>query len=403
MIRFQNNKLTLKIRWKYQINLKLLKIKNMSNKEIEQLLNETSWPCVSVIVPVHKLSPERIKNKKVVKEAISDVEMLLKQNDAISDSDLNMLIQKLDEAVETIDFNHSNKGIGIFVSPNLMKIIQFPFPVIEKINVGNIFESRDLIFYLNYTTPYYVLSIGKKHIRLFSGKVEDLHEIKNEDFPIVYHETYEYSKPSKGSSFGYSLKHFEKDKSALQEIRLIDFFSAADHLLEKYLNRHIPLVISGGKKEVADYLDITKHGKNIIGKIIGNYDSYENLKLSNLSWETVQKYFNEEQKTLLSNLHELIGNEMLAFGLEEVWLAASEGKGLELIVEKDFRKHAFIATDGSDIKLKKPFGKKQYNHEYDAVEKVIRMVREKKGKIAFVDNSAMEDFNGIALQLRYNN
>jgi hypothetical protein len=376
----------------------------ITNQEIEELLNETAAPCVSIVVPTHRFSSERIKDTKAIEMALNQAKELLKKRYKHADYYIDNIIQSIDKEAEKIDYIHPKDGIGIFVSPYITKTVKFPFPVIEKIKVGAVFDSRDLLYQVYTIIDYCVLSISKKYIHLFKGKGEELFEIKNEDFPIDYQETYEYEKTSRGTSFSdNALKAFERDKSVLQEVRLVDFLKTADHLLEKYINSHVPLIVSGGAKELADYLQVTKHKKRIIGKVTGNYAFNGNVQLANLSWMEVKQYIKNKNKILLDNLHELIGKNMVVTGIIEVWKAANEGKGLELIVEKDFEHPAFISTDGYDLQLHQPSDKKKYTLVSDAIERIINIVREKKGKIMFVDNDEMKDFNKIALHLRYNN
>jgi hypothetical protein len=372
----------------------------MDNKEIDDLLNKSGAPCVSIIIPVHRVSPDRIKDEGIVSKAVMHAkEMLKKEYEKV---DTKKVLKDIDELAESVDYTHSKDGIGIFCSDEISKIVNFPFPIMEKVKIGNTFDSRDLLFYNNTIIDYCVFSISKKHLHLYMGKGEELHEIKNDDFPINYVETYEYEKPSRGTSFGNTLKEFERDKSVLQEIRLVDFLRTADHLIGKYVNDHIPLVIAGGSKEVADYLQVTHYVKRIIGKVIGNYNFNGDEQLSHHVWEEVQNYFKNKNKTIISNLHEL-SLEMVAVGLEKVWKAAKEGKGLELILEKDFESKGFITNNGYDLKLEKPTDTENYLFVNDAVELIINIVREKNGKIVFVDNGEMKDFNGIALKLRYSN
>lgn len=372
----------------------------MDNIAIEELLHNSDSPSVSIIVPVHRVSPERIKDEGIVNKAVSQAKELLKKD--FEKVDNKQLLKNIDELLEGIDYSHSKEGIGIFASAGIAKVVKFPFQVVEKVKVGDTFDSRDLLYFADTIIDYCVLSISKKHLHLYMGKGEDLREIKNEDFPIDYEESYEYSKPSRGTSFGNTLKDFEKDKSILQEIRLVDFLRSADHLIGKYINDHVPLLIAGGSKEVADYLHITQHSKRIIGKVIGNYTFNGDSKLASLAWEEVQNHFKNKNKTIISNLHEL-SIEMLATGVEKVWSAAKEGKGLELIVEKDFECDGFIINDGFDLKREKPSETKNYIKITNTVEQIIKIVKEKKGKIIFVDNGELTDFNGIALKLRYSN
>lgn len=377
----------------------------METIKIKKLLEEKAEPCVSIIIPLHRTSPDRIKDSKTVQIAVGQVKIFLKQKYIEKDQDhvIDNMIKEIDKVVEKIDFSHSKDGIGIYISPYTSQVVEFPFPVKEKFKVGNAFDCRDLLYYLNSIVDYFVLSISKKHIHLFKGKGEEFREVKNKDFPLNYEETYEYSRSSRGTSFGNALKSFEKDKSVLQEVRVIDFLRTADHHLDKYIDGEIYLVVSGGKKEIADYIQITKHKKQIIGKVVGNYNFNGDIQLEHLSWKEVKAYLNDTNRGIISNLKELSGREMVAIGIEEVWEAANEGKGLELFVEKDLEKHAFVSSDGYDLKFRKPVGKKKYNYVNDIVEKTIELVREKHGKVTFIDNGEMKDFNGIALQLRYNN
>lgn len=374
----------------------------MTTQEITTLLDETGAPCVSIIVPTHRLSPERIQDKMIVKKAVESVKLLLQKNHFKYSIDLEKFIQTLDETIEKIDYNHSKEGLGIFISPRIAQVVKFPFTVVEKISVENSFYSRDLLYYLYKVIDYTILSIGQKHIRLYAAKGEDSEELVNEDFPMEYKETYEYSQGSRITSYGSTVtKQYERDKSELLEIRLTDFLKSADRSLDKYINSSSSLVIAGGKKEIADYLQITDHMDKIIGKVIGNYEFNNLSRLSFHCWEEVQHSFQLRNETLLSNLKELLGEEKLAVGVEEVWEAAIQGQGLELIIEKDLKSHAYISEDGFDLKFQKPMGVSKYARVNDVIEKILRTVLDKGGKITFVDNGVMENFYGIALKLRY--
>jgi hypothetical protein len=374
----------------------------MPKQEFDELLSETGVPCISIIVPTHRLSPDRIQDPETLSKEVERVKELLNLQYPQSDH-TNDMVEKMDELISKIDFVHSKDGIGIFVSPRISKLVPFSFPVRKKIKAGDAFDSRDLIYNRNTIIDYCVLSISKKNIQLFKAKGEDIQEINNGDFPLHYEETYEYSKPSRATSFEGSgvLKGFERDKSVLEDIRLKDFLRTADHLLEKYLNTNTPLVVAGGTKEIADYLEITQFEKRIIAEVKGNYNFNGDKQLAGLAWKEVQNHFKDQNEILVSNLQELVGKGMIAIGIEKVWKAAREGKGLQLIVEKDFECNAFLLDDQYELKLKKPTASKKYITINDSVERVIKTVREKGGKIVFVDNGELKNFKGIALQLRY--
>lgn len=353
---------------------------------------------------MHRRLPERTKDKSTVKKAMSHVKLLLNQNNSLHDHEIHSLLIKLDEAAEKIDFLHSQEGLGIYISPQTTRLIDFPFQVTEKVKIGTEFDSRDLLYLAWTRINYCLVSISRKHMRLYAGKGQELKEVVNEDFPRNYIETYEYSKPSRANSFGSNeLKDFEKDKSDLQEIRVTDFLRAGDHLLQKYISRETALVLAGGKKELADYLEVTRFKKNIIGKVTGNYDFDGALQLVEQTRIQVSQHLANQKKSLLTAIPELLGKKLLVFGIKDVWKEAHLGKGLTLIVEKDLEKAAFIATQGTDLRFRRPSNKNKYMLVEDAIERTIKTVREKGGQVKFTDNGELQEFGGIVLQLRYNN
>ena len=138
---------------------------------------------------------------------------------------------------------------------------------------------------------YLILSLNRTKISLF--KVVDSHatEIVDETFPMIYREEYEYSKSARGTSYGFSLKGFEKDKSVLTEIRFITFLRSADERLKLYLKNGIPLILAGVKKELADFETITHHKDHLAGEVAGSYSNYNRNDLIRKSMEIMQAIF----------------------------------------------------------------------------------------------------------------
>ena len=367
----------------------------MELEKINKFLSAEKAPCVSIIVPAHRTAAEKKEDPLALHKAINLAKDALshQKNDS---PHTNTLMENLDQLYKTIDFRHTKDGIGIFVSPDRSGVFHFPFPVKEKVSVGGSFENRELLYYKS-IPDYYVLGISRKHIRLFSGKGEDMKEVVNEDFPVDYVETYEYSFPSRGSSYGNSLKEFEKDKSALKEIRFIDFLKTTDKTLGKYLNGSVPLLISGGIREAADYKRITKHLDHIIGRIAGT-SSQEKNGLATNSWNFVKKHINEKNDNILNQLNELVGQHTLATGADHVWKAAQEGKGMLLLIEKDIELQTPQEEVSAALTRNSRTGKL---HVRNLSDDIIKTVMEKKGKVIFVDNGKLKEFGGVALLLRY--
>jgi len=374
----------------------------MSDVEIEEILDHKEEFCVSIILPTHRLMPDRFQDKLVFKKIVSEVKNLLIEKSKESQKDISNVIANLEKQYEQIDFNHSLDGLGIFVSSTISKSIRFPFSVVEKISISDKFYVRDLLYYNQTMFDYYVLSLQENEVRLFEGLGSKLKEVHNTDFPLEYKIEYEYSDASRITSNGSTVfKQFEKDKTEIQEIRMKDFFKKADKKLVNYEYFGRPILLAGDKRLITDYLQLTKNLNNVIGKIQGNFNVDILQDFSVKAWGEVQRSFRTAHNNLLSTLPDLVGSEMIAVGISDVWRTAEEGKGLELIVEKDLIKQAYFSSDKYLMKLRHQSNDESYKRINDLVEMIIQTVLSKNGRVVFVENGSMGNFDGIALKLRY--
>lgn len=373
--------------------------KLFNNSEIVATWEEIGKPCVSIILPTHRVSPDRRIDKLLFEKAIAKAKEYLKINFGFTET-LN-LCRSIDELFQKIDFNHNQDGIGLFVSPSLKQLVHFPFPVQEKVIIGDSFEIRDLLLKKSYSIQHFLLVLSEKNARLFEGSFSDYEEIIDVNFPKNFNDDYEYSQPSRGNSYAgtASTKSYEKDKTIIEEIRLKRFFSEADKLLKMYLTEKTPLLISGLPKNMALFESITSYGKQIVGKISGNYTNANHAKFANLSLMQLKTFFNKNNEKLIEEFEDKAGKGLGIEGIIETWSAAKDGKGFTLLVEKDYKCPAFIDKNGKELHLR-PF-KKFRKITTDAVDDVIEMVLNKKGNVVFVENGMLKDHQHISLITRY--
>jgi len=180
---------------------------NNTDFGIRDMVNEKGSTCVSIIVPTHRTGPYRQRDRSEIQKAITSAKRMLLNKPA-------EILQAIDSLFEKIDFSKSKEGIGIFVSPQVNQLVNFPFPVSRKIVVGEFFVLSDLIYTENYKVTYYLLDISGKEIHLFEGIMDHLEEIRDENFPKKITDNYEYNKPSHSNSGSGSahVNEVEKDK-----------------------------------------------------------------------------------------------------------------------------------------------------------------------------------------------
>ena len=372
---------------------------NTITDQLQSLQKTKGNICVSIILPTHRISPDKRVDLLAFKRSITAAKQLLQFKYTVSN--IQPLLDAIDDIYQKIDFSHNSDGLGIYISSDVKLAVQFPFPVEEKVMVADNFEIRDLLFKANYSAPFLVILLTKKDVRLFKGLWNELTEIVDQNFPKIYEEEYIYNPPSRGTPFtGHAtVRNFEKEKSNLEEIRIKDFFHHADELLNQYIENNSPLIVMGVEKDIAWFGKISMHKKNIIQKIKGNYDYLNEKQLADITWPAMYQQLQSQRNLLIKELEEKQGGHMVTSGIQNVWQAAKEGKGMKLLVEKDFRKSGFVTDDGYQLHIRPP--EKAYKTVTDAVDDIMEMVLKMGGQVFFTENTLLKDFQHIAMINRY--
>jgi len=244
----------------------------LPGEDILDLQKQSGRLCITIVIPTHRLSPERRADRVVLEKAIRQAEEQLKTSFEFN-PDTPILIEKLHESVSEIDMLHQQEGLGIYVSSAVQKMISFPFPVVEKIKTDTEFDLRELFYKAQLAAPYYVLLLSEQEARFYEGQLEHLTEIKDRELTEPFEEEYIYSPPSRSSSYAGQahLKNFEKDKSFMEAIRLKNIFRTIDHQIQKYAINHTPLILAAPEKEIGLYKQKHLSSYSPVLELKGNY------------------------------------------------------------------------------------------------------------------------------------
>lgn len=367
----------------------------MKTEVLQKLLAEKKGPCLSIIIPQHKVSRERMQNPELFRKALTKAKALLKQKEI-----LGAMQDRLDKQAKEYKPKYQAHGLGIYLSPQILEVVHFPFPVKEKIIMDTSFETRDLYYLQQFNIPYYVWVCGKKQLALYAGSGDELTEIKDGTFPAKYEDDFEYAKPTPGTSFGESLKAFEKDKGDMVKKRTSSFLQKkVKHLLKHVNKATTPLLIAGTKAQLALVKDLPELKGKIAGEIVGSYSEQTLNKLRGKALEALTKYMEQKTENLVHDFKENDRPDRLAKGLQETWQAVHEGRGRILLVEKDYSRSSYVRRSDPSLYLFPPKGK--YTLIPDAVDDLIECMHEKGGEVMFAKPNKLRDFDSIALLLRY--
>jgi len=367
--------------------------------EVYGLLQDQNGPCLTIILPTHREGNEKKPDFTLIKKYTEKARRLVVEN--FGKNIGGPILEKLADIVDNLDFDHSQEGIGLFISQSTQQVIRFPFPVESKIMVGESFEIRDVLYKSGLGLPYYVLVLTEKGARLFGGHVAELLEIKDQHFPENYHDDYIYEKSFQSASNAGAthVKSMEKDKSILEEIRLKNFFHHIDQRLQSYILPSIPLFVFGTVEILGWFKEVSKHKTNIKGTVNGSYGTASISQIAPLAWTQMHSFLQDSHHGYLKEFEESIGQGKGTSGLQTIWNAVREGRGRKLLVEKDYRCPGFVAHDSDALFLHQP--NVPHRNLPDVVDDIIEKMIEKNGEVILVDNGQLEDYDHMVLITRY--
>lgn len=107
----------------------------MNTTNIEALLNECNYPCVSIILPARELNE--------MKDVVAEAEAIVRKIELPEETRRRIVKTLLTVSPDAAETGAS--GLGIFVSPRIAGVLSFPFKVNKEICIDQCFDRELLI------------------------------------------------------------------------------------------------------------------------------------------------------------------------------------------------------------------------------------------------------------------
>lgn len=362
----------------------------MNEQTLHELQAVRENPALSILLPTYYKSSDDLQQnpvrlKKLMRQAI---DQLLERH---SKAQLKSLFENLDTVTESIDFEHPQKGLAIFVSNSTGKSYPLPFSVSEQVIIDETFSTRHLVHARNRAKRYYLLLLTRGICRLYECHRDQLHEIHKKGFPQKSGQEGVDSEWT--GDFGV-----DSDKSDTRDDR--EFIRQVDETMNAIIgNNELPLVIAGVQRNLAFFDNVSKHKNRVIGTVEGSYEKTPVPELSAIVWGAARQGFDSKRKDVLGQLDQAVGAKQFASGIDGVWRMAQEGRVATLLVEEGFHYPAAVSDDGLSIKGVP----ENYTHNTvaDAVDEIIETVLKRKGQVVFQENGALDKHKQIAAITRF--
>ncbi|MFY7840928.1 MAG: hypothetical protein ACOVP7_11670 [Lacibacter sp.] len=354
--------------------------------EIREVLEALHYrPAVSIILPFEPKMGLKAELQYSLKHASRKVQDTLQ---ADYPPELSALVmQKLQQLIDRIDYSTYKKSIAIFVSPVFQKLLYLDVAVEERIIVDESFEIRDLIYSKKQLHKYLLLLLSGKEMRMFLGNGGDFVRLVSDKPEHV--EAYETELPERVANFS--------DVSDRKEIMLEKFLRHADQSLDMVLNAYpLPLFVLGTERVIGRFKQLTRHQKSIVDVLYGNYEEASMPVLKKIIEPVVSDWKKVQVKDLLNRIEEAAGKKKLAVGIKAVWHDAIRKKGQLLIVEKNYMYPAQHSDAAEHIEGTEGLYNR-FSYIKDAVDDVMEKILEYGGDVEFVDEGVLNGYEHIVL------
>jgi hypothetical protein len=295
----------------------------MKKTDLEKVLNLTASVWVSIYAPTHKTSPEnqgdRIVVKNLVTQALDEITKLGPKRD------YEDLIRNVNEAFESVDWNHSTDGLGLLVSDQGFWKFNLSHRPSEQVIVSDTFAIAELAKTVNKSWEYYLLLLSESPTRLFQGDRDSLTELKG-DFPMEH--------TGRGGSAATPTAFGKQTSVIVDEVHRQFFRKVSDGLTKVQALDPLPLIGTGVERFLAFWSEVAP--EHVMASAIeGSYDFMSEAELSNKVWPQVEQYFRSQNKLVIENLDIAKGNNTYAGGFDEVLEMAIDGRVRYLVVSDD--------------------------------------------------------------------
>jgi hypothetical protein len=336
----------------------------MKTTDLLAALNLSAPVAVSIYAPTNKMAPENQGDRIVVKNLVT---VALEQIDKLGPKrDYQGLIDNLNAAFESVDWNHSTDGLGLLVSDQAFWKFNLSHTPAEQVTVSDTFSIAELAKTVNKSWEYYLLVLSESPTRLFQGDRESLLELKG-DFPMEH--------TGRGGASGMPTAFGQQTSVIVDEVHRQFFRKISDGLTKVQAENSLPLIATGVERFLAFWSEVAPEHILAAG-IEGSYDFMSEAELSNKVWPQVEQYFRAQNKLIVENLNIARGNNTYAGGFDEVLEMAAEGRVRVLVVSDD---------ETADPKT----------------EQAIRFTLASGGEVYFVPAEDLIDYAAIAADLRF--
>lgn len=375
--------------------------------EIKALLQEQEWPAVSFYMPVSRIGDQQDAIR--FKNFLTQIEERLIDG-GMRSAEARIFLEPEYKLVQDQGYwkHFGREGLAVFRAPDVALRYHLPVSFQELIQVGSRFHIKPLVPFLD-SDRHLVLTMSKNNICLYEGDRFEVRELElPPDTPRNMYEVLRYDDPeshlnyhSQSSSYGdgtRAIYHGQGVGIDEEKVNLERYFQAVDRALFPLLDqKNCPIVLAGIDELTAIYRSITK-SKAVLKETVGkNPDDLSPEELHKKSREIAEKSFAGKEKNALAQLGNNLGTGMVSDDLQNVLIAAWEGRVDTLFVAEN--EQVWGTFDQDELKMVQT--QQRDSGSVDLIDEAVFWTLLKKGRIFFKERKDMPQDSAVCALLRF--
>ncbi|MFI5053395.1 MAG: hypothetical protein ACHQDE_03455 [Acidimicrobiia bacterium] len=354
--------------------------------DVSELRAHGTYPAVSVLAPVQRRRPGNAEDPILLRDLVDEAARRVRAE--LGTRAGSEILERLDEAVATVDWRSPAESVAIFVAPGESRVLELPFTVRARVAIDQTFATRDLVRGIARNPRYRLLALGEQPSRLFGGQGSVLAECHSGGFPC----SRERVRGEPHSSRDYPMRNSRDEEQQRM------FFREVDRALGAVGEGDpLPLLVAGTERDLASFDEVTRHAARIVGRIEGNYEEAIPTDLVVRAAPLIDAYAASQRAAIVGELVEAVGSGRGLVGVKAAWEAARAGRARVLLVEDDFVYPAREVDGGLE-----PAGDAAAPGVIDdAVDELVEMVLSAGGEVVILDAGELGEHGPAALLLRY--
>lgn len=372
-----------------------------------KLLNLKGDTFISLYMPTFKSHPENQQDPGKFKQLVKELEesLLLKH----LASEVTELLEPFHKLAEDFDFwQHTEEGLAVLRTKDFFKVIGLQTPVDRLGVVADSFHTKPLRKYLQTLERYQIVGLSLKDVHFYEGNRHSLIEVellpgvpKTIEEALGEELTEKYLSISSGGSGagGTAIHHGHGSRSDEEEKDAERFFTVVSKAVNEYYSEPsgLPLILAALPEHHNLFQKVSNNNHLLPHGIMVNPKSVSIEKLKKLSWEIIEpEYFTKLDK-LAEQFNQAKANGIGSDTLEEIGVAAAQGRVDTLILESNRVISGRINSETGSVEA----ADLEHPEIDDLLDDIGELVLHKGGNVVIVPVEKMPTFTGIAAIFRY--